>query len=168
MLDNAMSGTFSPCTPFANKTHISTLRPSVSSAVNSAHYAAKSPGRRKRLFFLLSLLFLVYSPVRSTAISPINVYSDKAQQVQFAAKEIEDALASRDQIAVRFNITDISQARATCIFLANLNDKAVLNQLQKSGAAEPGKIQHEGFSIRVSSSDGFSTYWILGADAAPR
>jgi hypothetical protein len=119
------------------------------------------PHRFSVLFCTALLLgcFVVSSPAHAVIVDL--VADSDVPQADFAAREIQGALESRGHHAMRFGSPD-----GIAVILG------LRSEIEESGAvgARLGELpppqKPEGFSIRTTSKNGQTTYWVIGADPA--
>lgn len=92
---------------------------------------------------------------------------NQTPQARFAAAEIDSALKTRMHRLKRFDLADLANAEEGIrLVLALRSNTEVLRRLQSDSANPPGNLKAEGYSLRVTSESGNTTYWVIGADAA--
>jgi len=85
----------------------------------------------------------------------------------FAFGEIRTALEKKGYRLGKLGLSQLHQAASNSrIVLCLRSDTDTAKRGKEEGAAFPGVLRSEGYSLRVTSRDGRSTYWVIGADAA--
>jgi hypothetical protein len=124
----------------------------------------------KRYFTGLSILLIVLAgslTAITVSAAPIRLHYDKAvPQAEFAARELKLAFKAKDQSLESHELDRLKSHDGICIVLADISHQAILDLFEKSRGAKLGKLQAEGFSIRVTQEGNGAAYWIIGADPA--
>jgi len=100
------------------------------------------------------------------AASVMVLFDRSSPQVGFAVDELQSALRSRGYDVRQGGLAGIDRARGTVLVLALTANTDVVHRLSAAGAAGPRTLKPEGFSLRVSRTEGRTTYWVLAPDAA--
>ncbi len=88
-------------------------------------------------------------------------------QAFFAAQEIKQALHARGHSMIQSDMTNLDLSKdGLYIVLCLKADAERLARMQSEGGKAPGPLRSEGYSIRVTTTEGRITYWAVGADAA--
>ncbi len=127
--------------------------------------------KRYNFFRLLSGVLtslLIASIGAAGAGSPVTlVFDGENPQAQFACEEIKSALTARGHSVRQSELTGLDRIGGdVCIVLAPRSNTDVTAKMQIEGAKPPGSLRSEGYSLRVTSKAGRTTYWVVGADAA--
>ncbi|NQT82141.1 carbohydrate-binding family 6 protein [bacterium] len=108
---------------------------------------------------------LVVSAARAASVS---VFVDgKIPQAAFAFEEIQTSLEKKGRRVEQLGPTQLDQVtNGSRIVLCLRSDADTSEKMRVEGATAPGALKNEGYSLRVTSKDGRSTHWVIGADAA--
>ena len=117
---------------------------------------------------LLTAVLLFHATCSVTmAAAPISLFFDRAlASVKFAAEEIAWAFKETNQPIDLYDLGTLEDIQGTQVILTELSNASTLEMLEGSNDADLGTLQPEGFTIRVTTEGGNSTYWIIGADSA--
>jgi hypothetical protein len=101
------------------------------------------------------------------AASVTVLVDSKSPQAAFASEDIEESLRARGHSVklVRLGLLEKTTDEVR-IALCPVSDEDCARAMKSQGARRPGSLRGEGYSIRTSSKNGQTTYWIVGADAA--
>ncbi len=120
----------------------------------------------RTMWLTLGLFFpLVLSGAGATSVAVF--LDDKMPQAVFAFEEIQTALAEKGHRVEKLGLTQLHQAAISSrIVLCLRSDAHIVEKMKEEGASTPPALKGEGYSLRVTSRDGRSTHWLIGADAA--
>jgi hypothetical protein len=98
----------------------------------------------------------------------ITVYWDhKSPQTAFALEEIQKSLLKRGYRATESDLTNLPDAKDSYrIVLVPLSETKIVDILKMQGKQPSNDLKHEGFSIRVTSDNTQTAYWVIGFDEA--
>ncbi len=118
------------------------------------------------LGIVLSLLCLF--AVSNVRAAPVAVLLDgDVPQAMFAFGEIQQALQTQGQGVRQLDLPQLDRVTDGCrLVLCLRSDEAVVRKMQAEGAAAPGDLKSEGYSLRTTAKAGRTTHWVVGADAA--
>jgi hypothetical protein len=116
----------------------------------------------------LGLLFLCLLVASGARAGSMAVFLDeKMPQAGFAFGELRSALEDEGYRVERLDLTRLDEAAGgPRIVLCLRSDGDVAERMRAEGAAAPGALESEGYSLRIGSKNGRSTHWVVGADAA--
>ena len=120
-----------------------------------------------RRFHAASLLCCLVVVSALHAASVTFCLDGRNPQAVFAAEDIQNALWTRGYGIQRSSLGKLDlAAKGPRIVLGPRSYRKLSDALQADGAASLGRLKSEGYSIRVSSRAGRTTYWVVGADEA--
>lgn len=125
--------------------------------------------RYKSVHLLLSVLAsLIAASNAAGAVSQVAVVLDtESPQAQFACEEVKSALVARGYSVGQSGLTELDRSGDSLrIVLVPRENTGVTAKMQLEGARPAGVLRNEGYSLRVTSQAGRTTYWVIGADAA--
>ena len=113
---------------------------------------------------LILCCIAVVSDLQAASVSLL--VDDKIPQAVFAAEDIRASLTVRGHNVRQLHLTQLSRiADGMRIVLSLSSNEDIVRAMQSEGARPLGTLKSEGYSIRTSSIDGRTAYWVVGADA---
>jgi len=113
---------------------------------------------------LILCCIAVVSDLQAASVSLL--VDDKIPQAVFAAEDIRASLTVRGHNVRQLHLTQLSRiADGMRIVLSLSSNEDIVRVMQSEGARPLGTLKSEGYSIRTSSIDGRTAYWVVGADA---
>jgi len=99
--------------------------------------------------------------------SEISLFVDnECQPAMFALGDLQKALKARGHRVEQSVLGRLAEVAGNIrVVLADRSNAAITEPARKEGVSLPNRFKTEGNSIRVTSSSGRTTYWIIGADA---
>lgn len=118
-----------------------------------------------RNIILIFIVFQTFIKVSSAQTAQVNILKSNDPKIEFASKEIVKSLSLRGikTKSIDFNQLDIS-SKADRIVIATMGDTNAKTVFSTQGGLLPKDLKPEGFGIRLTSKDGFTTYWVFGFD----
>lgn len=84
----------------------------------------------------------------------------------FASDDLREALKARGHRVEQYAVGRLVEVACDIrVALADRSNSAITERARKAGASLPNEFKAEGYSIRVTSASGRTTYWVIGADA---
>jgi hypothetical protein len=119
-----------------------------------------------RLLLSLGTSLLIAANAAGAASAVTLVRDGASPQSLFACEEIRSALIARGHSIRQADLTELDRVGGMRVVLAPRSNADVTTKMQLEGAKPAGTLRREGYSLRVASKAGRTTYWVVGADAA--
>ncbi|MBN2314119.1 MAG: hypothetical protein JXM79_09330 [Sedimentisphaerales bacterium] len=120
-----------------------------------------------RIHVCLLLLIMIPSGLFAES-SRIQLFLDaQCPQAVFTCEEIQSSLIKRGRGIEQYDLTQLGRiTKATSIILVPRSNANAIRKMESEGVHPSGTLKSEGYSLRTSSKDGRTTYWVVGADVA--
>ena len=114
-------------------------------------------------------VFLIACLLGSSAVlaGPVSVFCPSdIPAIQFAARELQQALEQQGNRAAIVPISKIPEKQEQTQFVLSLaQENLLIQRLRVAGGQIPGSMAPEGYAIRLTREEHFVTVWAIGADA---
>ncbi len=121
---------------------------------------------KNRLHVKFFVLLVWVAALGNPSAAEITLIKDPANPtIKVAADDIKKALVSAGHNVMEAPLTGLNQAASnTQVVLATWNDGEAKTALQANGGNLPASLKAEGFSLRVTTQNGKTIYWVIGRD----